>query len=565
MGKRNVYYKHNNESYQKYLDRRYEGQFQLISDYLTENKQVKIKCLKCGHEFDCSRNTLGNTSTSEKCPNCLAIHRKQTVLRRFEEKNPTIKVIEVNYIKKDWYEMTCVCKIHNTVFKRNSKITVESKPSGKPLCPDCIKEYDLKNRILELKAQFPLQLPDNTCIDFYDSYIDNNNKLYIDCIDQYGYKYRVNHNRIYLLSNPTYTTGLQRFFKHNPYTFDNINNYLKLHSIPLTLIDDINYNKGATTEYYFKCNNGVIISQKWNDIHSNPDSYIDIEEKIKNIKKRQMTKERAIEIIRRKENELGRPLLQSDFENTITSDTTVGIRIIYKYWGTFNKMIDELNLLKHNTFYKPNRENYKSHDEIMGEIHYVIMSVLQSGRNTIMVSDFKNICDLEMSTIRRHCKIDNINLNDILNQYDCRLQRCGNGLNHTFDDGETTVSKYEYNFSLFLREQGFIYNKNYFRNIRYDTLDDEYSGNMNCDYCININGILVYVELAGILQNNEHINAYKNNMPIKSKSKETYRLKLNQKREIFEKNKLTYYILLKDDMNENTYKNIIEKYSIEVA
>ena len=39
----------------------------------------------------------------------------------------------------------------------------------------------------------------------------------------------------------------------------------------------------------------------------------------------------------------------------------------------------------------------------------------------------------------------------------------------------------------------------------------------------------------------------------------------NGSREIFERNTLEYYILLPDEMNEETYKNILKKYLKEVA
>lgn len=145
------------------------------------------------------------------------------------------------------------------------------------------------------------------------------------------------------------------------------------------------------------------------------------------------------------------------------------------------------------------------------------------------------------------------------------LQTSGNGMNYSFDDGEKTVSKYEYDFSLFLRKNGFEYNKTYYRNIYYKDLDNEYTGNMNCDYCIDFNGKLVYIELAGILGNKEHQNAYRNNLKIKSKSKELYRQSLNKKREIFERNNLNYYILLPDEMNVDNYKNIIQCEVLKVA
>lgn len=53
-----------------------------------------------------------------------------------------------------------------------------------------------------------------------------------------------------------------------------------------------------------------------------------------------MSKEKAIPIILAKEEELQRPLLQKDFECVKTSDNSVGIRVIWRLWGSFNNMID---------------------------------------------------------------------------------------------------------------------------------------------------------------------------------------------------------------------------------
>ena len=138
-------------------------------------------------------------------------------------------------------------------------------------------------------------------------------------------------------------------------------------------------------------------------------------------------------------------------------------------------------------------------------------------------------------------------------------------MNYKFDDGEVTTSLYEYEFSRFLRSNNILFNESYFRNIPYKSIDSSYSGKMNCDYLIILNNKKVYIELAGILGNKGHQEAYRNNTTIKSKSKELYRQKLYQKRDIFERNGLDYYILLPDEMNEETYKNILNKYLKEVA
>ena len=46
------------------------------------------------------------------------------------------------------------------------------------------------------------------------------------------------------------------------------------------------------------------------------------------------------------QKDLNRPLLQSDFENTKTTDESIGIRVIWRLWGTFNNMIDCISLQK---------------------------------------------------------------------------------------------------------------------------------------------------------------------------------------------------------------------------
>ena len=419
-----------------------------------------------------------------------------------------------------------------------------------------------------IKNKFPMDI---SGITFYLTNVEvvrqDNRKHYkyiVDMYDDFGYKYKTNFTFVSLsIKNGS---QLSRFFKGNPYTYQNINLYCKLNNIDLSIDGNDLPVKGYAKELLdFVDSNGNIVRTSWNHITQykikckTPDEVIKVKNKV------YMSKERAIPIIKNKEKELGRPLLQSDFEGVETTDTSIGIRVIWRLWGTFSNMIDELELIKHDCFYKPNSSNYTPHNEVMNLIKFVCEKIKSTGRNIIMYSDFEEHTNLDITKFRRHCKLENTTLNDIVKLYGCELQRAGNGMNHKFEDGEFTVSKYEYDFSQFLRENGFEYDKTYFRNIYYKTLDNEYAGNMNCDYCVNINGHLIYIELAGILGNKEHQNAYKNNIPLKSKSKEEYRQKLNQKRDMLERNGLEYYILLPDEMNENTYKNIINKYQTEVA
>lgn len=389
---------------------------------------------------------------------------------------------------------------------------------------------------------------------------------YFNLVDNHGYKYFQSIHHV-LMAKKSYNK-LNRFFYNNPYTYDNINHYFELNNIDLHINgENLPLSGCARQKFDFVKSNGTIIKVSWNQIQKNTfrykRDYNDVKQKT--FLETHMTKEKAIPIILNKYKELGRPLVKSDFEKFETSDTSIGIRVILRIWGTFVNMVKDLGLPEHDSYFKPNDKNYHPHDEVIDSIKNVCEKVKLENRTTIMYSDFKKLIDIDVSTIRRHCELDGTTLNEVIKEYGCELQRAGNGLNYKYDDGEKTVSKYEYDFSNFLRDNGFIFGKDYFRNIPYKSLDVSYNGNMNCDYLLILNNKKVYIELAGILGNKAHQDAYRNNIPIKSKSKELYRQSLYQKRDIFERNNLDYYILLKDDMNENTYTKILQKYIKEAA
>lgn len=427
-------------------------------------------------------------------------------------------------------------------------------------------------RIQYFKNMFPYKYNENITLyllnDDVKVTIDSRNTrdYYFNMIDNEGYKYYQNIHHI--MSSSSYAKCPARFFANNPYTYDNINHYFELNDVDL-FIDGTNLPVSgcARKKFNFVKKDGEIICTTWNQIQHHTfrykRNYNEIKQKI--FEDTHMTKEKAIPIIMAKYDELKRPLLQRDFEGVETSDNTIGIRVIWRIWGTFTNIIKELGLPEHDYYFKPFDKNYHPHDEVISSVKTVCEKVKSMGRTTVMYSDFKENIDIEISTIRRHCELDGITLNTLIEKYGCKLQQAGNGLNYTFDNGEKIVSKYEYDFSNFLRKHGLIYKIDYYRDVPYRNLDSTYSGNMNCDYLIILNGKKVYIELAGILGNKAHQEAYRNNISINSKSKELYRQKLNQKREIFENNGLEYYILLPDEMNEKTYENILNKYLKEVA
>ena len=241
----------------------------------------------------------------------------------------------------------------------------------------------------------------------------------------------------------------------------------------------------------------------------------------------------------------------------------VGIRTIRKFWGELWIMQKELGMKitgKHGSIL--------SDEAVIEEINDICNLIrTKENRNIITCNDFKKYGtyanNKKYSEVCK--KLKNCSLREYIYSLGYELQKAGNGMNYKFDDGEVATSLYEYEFSRFLRNNNILFNETYFRNIPYKSLDNYYDGNMNCDYLIVFGDKEVYIELAGILGNKEHQEAYRNNFVINSKSKELYRQKLYQKREMFERNGLEYYILLPNEMNENTYQNILNKYLKEVA
>lgn len=565
MGNKNVKYKHTNESYQDKLDSLYDGQFKLISNFENDKEGIIVECLRCNHITKFSRSGIENQASDEKCPYCKRKNRENEIFDIISNMYDSIVVKNVGYVSPEKYNINYSCIKHGGSYNIFSKSVMYGQYLNKPLCPECQKEKNNLLRIERIKHQFPIIM---SCGDVLNVLCCEmiNNIIIIHCVDQDGYKYKFSNDRLSTIQGNGFKSELNKFFKRNPYTYDNINNYCKLHNIDL-YIENNNYpiSGYAREKLPFMNSKGEIIYTSWNAIQTSKLANRTDEEVIAIKNRMYMSKEKAIPIIKEMQKSLGRPLLQSDFEGVETTNDSIGIRVVWRLWGTFNNMIDEIGLIKHDAYYKPNDKNYVPHEDVIESIKIVCDKVKDSGRNTVMYSDFRKLSDIEINTIRRHCELENTTLNNIVKLHGCKLQKAGNGLNYTFADGEKIVSKYEYDFSNFLRDNGFIFNKNYFRDIKYKSLDNSYNGNMNCDYLLIFNNKKVYIELAGILGNKQQQEAYRMNIPIKSKSKELYRQKLNQKREIFERNKLDYYILLPDEMNEETYKNILNKYLKEVV
>ena len=219
---------------------------------------------------------------------------------------------------------------------------------------------------------------------------------------------------------------------------------------------------------------------------------------------------------------------------------------------TMNKMKEELGL---EIIQESMVDKDINFDFVINSIQQVCESVLKvENRQIITTNDFKKYSSISIGSLRKYIKkYLNMNLTEYLKSLGYIMNGSGTGLNYTFDDGEKTTSRYEYEFSNFLRELGLQYNIDYLRDVKYRTFIDNYKGLLNCDYIINFNNDKLYVEIVGLIEG--YKDYYYNDIEIKnSKSKEKYRNKLKLKEQMFKDNNLNYYIIFPEDLDIFEYK-----------
>lgn len=268
------------------------------------------------------------------------------------------------------------------------------------------------------------------------------------------------------------------------------------------------------------------------------------------IPKRDMTKTQAIESILNTKENLGRNLMYHDFQNT-SNTKNISISIINKIWGTFNNMLTELNL-------PINQEDMVSKGDIITiemlceDVKKQCIELTKKNKiNIINGSELKDLLTYNRSTYDKYFKKElSINLLGYVQLLGYQTIEAGRGLNYTFPDGEKILSKHEFDFSLFLRNiLQLQYNVDYKKDIKYKIFIEGYKKQSSIDYIINYNNRIIYIEIAGMLKN--YKQWYLDDKPLKSRSREKYRLSLKEKERTLKYNRLEYYILFPQDLSED--------------
>lgn len=278
------------------------------------------------------------------------------------------------------------------------------------------------------------------------------------------------------------------------------------------------------------------------------------------VKNQKPSKEKVVRLIYKMQKEINRPLLYDDFRGK--GCYHVPIEIIREYWGTINKMKEELGL---EVIQESMIDRHLSKDEFDNMITNISEFIYNEGRNFITTREINSHKEWNnCNSLRKYAnEYYNTNISDILESKGIKLGKQGSGINFIFKDGENVSSQFEYMFSKFLKEYGLIYNVDYFRDVKYSTFIPNYNGHMNCDYVIHIDGKIIYVEIAGIIE--PYKMWFFNNKPIIGrKSREKYRLKLKTKETLLRNNGLIYFILFPCDLTKENFISILQDGSIEL-
>lgn len=168
--------KKTNKMFVAEVNNKFPGQYEILTEYQSAVKKVKVKNLQCGHEFECNPRDLLNGEC--KCPYC----NGKRVLVGFNDLwtvNPTIAKFLENpaegyeltnsSAKEVWWKCSCGNRIHKTVYEVTDTNSLK--------CPICSDGYPIGEKIIysllshqDIEFDFRIKF-DWSCNKQYDFYI----------------------------------------------------------------------------------------------------------------------------------------------------------------------------------------------------------------------------------------------------------------------------------------------------------------------------------------------------------------------------------------------------------
>lgn len=264
------------------------------------------------------------------------------------------------------------------------------------------------------------------------------------------------------------------------------------------------------------------------------------------------TKEEVAAVLRNFEAEHDRNVVKEDVTTSTMGFSTI---VIDRLFGSFGAMREECGLRDVEPRYSMTSQYYVNH---LAEV--VLNYKKETGNPYISWSDIESglyhPVKHEHKTYSNNFKKVGIDVFAYVKSLGCLMNQNGYSDSYIFDDGELVRSSYEYNFTKYLRDNGLVYNKDYFRDVRYKTFSDEH-GKIDCDYVIEVSQHPVYIEIAGVL--NSSYDGKWETVDLQSNRHTGYRNTLLKKKCVLDSIGAEYYFLFKDDMRNSSYKNLIDK------
>lgn len=250
------------------------------------------------------------------------------------------------------------------------------------------------------------------------------------------------------------------------------------------------------------------------------------------------------------EKELGRPITRNDISKDKIGFSMIAVNRLF---GSLNNAKKELGLSKTLPCQPKSFEYYK---DILDDILENIKK--RTDRNYISWYDIENKINnpisVEHKTLTKAFKREGIDIFSYIKSKGFMMNPSNFSYHYTFDDGERVVSTMEYDFSQYLRSLGYTYNKDYYRDVLYRSFSNEKT-KMNCDYKIIINGVPLYIEIAGIIYN--CIDEDWRNHSFASEQENKYRDKMIIKEKRLIENDCNYVFLFRSEMVNDKYKSIL--------
>lgn len=258
------------------------------------------------------------------------------------------------------------------------------------------------------------------------------------------------------------------------------------------------------------------------------------------------------------QNRLGRHIVREDITIENVGFSPIVINRVY---GSLGQAKKKLGLLKTPPIQPKTFDYYK---EKLTVTLFKIKDI--TGRTFVSWADIENPlyddAPCEHKTYLRSFRSNNTDIFAYIKSVGFQMNPNNFSNKYTFDDGERVVSTLEYDFSVYLRSLGYIYNKSYKRDVLYRTFTNAI-GKINCDYCINLGDTKLYVEIAGIINNNI-LNSNWRTHRYSSKTERDYQSKMLMKEKYLIESGSSFLFIFKDEILNNAYKEILNNKITEI-